>query len=437
MPTLSKPSLAVKLAFLLPLSLALSACGNGSNNTTKQDGDTPVAAPTPSPTPTVVPNLYGRLAIADANQPSVSLIDLSNMATLSDIGLENPASALYRSPQSGYVVAIQRKQNRVEFIDSGLNQAQATDPSLHTFKIDQALPTHFDLSSNAATLFIDGDSNAGLNAGFLLLNDTSIKQGQTLATHEFTNAMHGAAQVRGEFALTTLRSEGNTTSLPDKVVLLHQHGDHYHEETVFAESCPGLHGSMQGPKWTVFGCEDGVLAIEQNGEQFTSFKIPNTAEIGTTRIGTLKGSLNHDTFLGLTRTQQAFVVDPAAKSITEIVWRDSPDITYLAYTVDHHQAHFMVLDSQGYLSIFEIEQDFKRVARVQVFSTPPELAEGQKVFMTTSGSQNLLYIANQANNQLISFDLEHNEIDSITDLAFTPSYLAWVGIPQTPAEHHH
>ncbi|MCE2570070.1 hypothetical protein [Motilimonas eburnea] len=436
---MSKRFSTVKLAILLPFGLALSACGSGSNNTAQQSTDTDPVTPSiqPSAEPTPQPDLYGRLAIADANQPNVALIDLANMATIADISLQNPASALYRSPQSGYAVVVQRKQNLVEFIDSGITGSQTRSPSLLDYKIDQALPTHFDVTAETAALFIDGDSTAGLNAGFVLLSDTSIKQGKALAEHQFNHAMHGTAQIRGEFALTTLRSEDSTSTLPDTVVLLHQHDDHYHEETVFADLCPGLHGSTQGPNWTVFGCEDGVLAIEQSGDAFASVKIPNLEGMDNVRIGTLKGSQGHDKFLGLTRSQQAFLVDPASKSMTEIAWRDNADTRYLAYTVDHHQDHFLVLDNQGYLNVFEIEDDFKLVARPQVFAAPPALGEGQKIYMTTSGSQNTVFIANQGSNQLIAFDLDHHEIDSTIDLAFTPAHLAWVGIPQTPTEHHH
>lgn len=442
MQPVNKRAFSLTLPLLtLPLSLLLSACGNGSNHSETAVKDAqptlPSVAPAqPSPAPTTVATSFGRLAIADANQASVNLIDLATTQTVADISLHNPASALYTSPQSGYVVAIQRKQNLVEFIDSGLNQTQPQAPSLHTFSITDAMPTHFDVSAQAAALFLDGDSAVGLNAGFQVLTDASIKQGKTIASHQFTQAMHGTTQLRGEFALTTLRSDANTTALPDKVVLLHQHGDHYHEEQTFAESCPGLHGSMQGPAWTVFGCEDGVLAVQQNGEQFTAHKIANPAAIGTARIGTLKGSHGHDKFLGLTRSQQAFLVDPVANSITEIVWRDNPETKFLAYAVDHHQHHFLVLDNLGYLGVYEIEHDFERVASIKVFDTAPVLAQGQKMVLTTSGSQDHVFIANQANNQIITVDLSDKAVINTLDLAFTPAHLAWVGTPQQPTTAH-
>ncbi|MCE2595443.1 hypothetical protein K6Y31_11505 [Motilimonas cestriensis] len=426
----------------LPISLLLVACGNGSNvagSDNSGQNPTPTIAPSqPDPAPTSAPVLsYGRLAVAEADQTNVRLLDLDSGNIAADISLQNPASALYLSPQSGYVVAIQRNQDKVEFIDSGLLGSQPEAPSLHSFSIEQAKPTHFDLSSTAASLFFDGDQGAGINAGFQVLTDSSIKQAKALASHDFTQAMHGTAQLRGEFALTTFRSDVATTSLPDQVVVMHQHNDHYHEEKNITESCPGLHGSMQGIHWTVFGCEDGVLAIKQVGEEFSAIKIPNIATMVDTRIGTLKGSHKHDKFLGLTRTQQAFLVDPENNLMTEILWRDQPETTILAYGVDHHQAHFLMFDSKGYLGVYEIEEDFKRVAYIKVLDSVPNLNSGQKFNITSSGSQAHVYISDPVNNNLLTVDLTSEAVIKQLALAFSPAHIAWVGIEKEPAAHQH
>ncbi|WP_449360987.1 hypothetical protein [Alishewanella longhuensis] len=49
---------------------------------------------------------------------------------------------------------------------------------------------------------------------------------------------HGAAQARGEFLISTIRDANSSTTLPDRVGLYEQHGDHYHLEQVFAWNLP-------------------------------------------------------------------------------------------------------------------------------------------------------------------------------------------------------
>ncbi len=429
----SKSLIASSLCLFL-----LTACGTGSNNPTSAKDD-PVPVPTPAPDQPQDPHAAskGRLAISDANNAVVRLIELDTQETLGDFPLLNTASALAASPDSRYLLAFQRSQNKVQFIDSGLSQRAHGDhydtvkqaPALLSYSIDGVKPTHFDLVGDQAALFLDGNKSTGINASFQVLSDASIANSAPVASHEFANAMHGTAQLRGQHVLTTAISENATGTSPDSVVLLHQHNDHYHQGEVFAELCPGLHGSFQGPDWTVFGCTDGVLSIKQDGDKFTASKLANPAGLAEgIRIGTIKGSHGHDKFLGLTRTQQAFLIDPAAASMEEIHWKSGPEISYLAYGVDHHQEHFLMLDSAGELNVFEIKQDFTFITRFKLFDVVPTLTGKQRFVMTSSGSNHHVYISNPVDKQLLVVDLEAKKVTSTIDLEFEPNKLAWLGI---------
>ena len=72
--------------------------------------------------------------------------------------------------------------------------------------------------------------------------------------------MHGAAQARGEFLISTIRNPETESTLPSEIGLYHAHGDHFHQEQVFDITCPALHGSAHEAV-VAFGCGDGVALI--------------------------------------------------------------------------------------------------------------------------------------------------------------------------------
>jgi len=443
----TSPQFKKKLLSVAFATLFLVACDSGSNDPVATAA---AAEPDAHGDTHDQHDSKGRLAIAEQDQTLVRLIDLDDNSLLEEISTTNPASHLYASPSGRYLTVVQREQHLVEFIDGGLWQKLHDDhydtieqaPSLHSYQIDATQPTHYNTIADQAALYIDGDKVAGVSSGFYVLDDASIEAGKYVASHTLNTSMHGTLQIRGDYVLSTMvtdfTDQNENYNMPDRVTLFELHGDHLHEEQTFDVACPGLHGSFQGENWTLFGCRDGVLAIEQVGATFTAKKLPH--DMG---IGSIKGNNHLDKFLGLTRSQQAFLIDPVVGSMTEINWKVSPEITMLATATDGHQENFLVLDSEGYLNLFNIENDYALAHRFKVIEMPASTDEEVKAASTAikhkiavSSALEQVFISNPADNTILQVDLETQSVIATIQLDFTPSLITWLGI-KAEANHAH
>ena len=252
----------------------------------------------------------GRLAIAAVDEAVVHIFDLEDNSLIDSLTLTNPAEYLYASPENRYAVAVQRSFDTVEFIDGGVWQElhgdhydqHADGPGLINFSLHDVKPTHYVPRGDKAAVFFDGNKETGANASLGLLSDESVGEEKLIAQHHFDTYMHGTAEIRGEFVLTTLRDNESESSLPEQVALLEVHDKHFHQEQIFETTCPALHGSFQTEKYIAFACDDGVLAIEQQGSVFNPQKIVNPVDMPEgVRIGSLKGSSESNVMIGASR----------------------------------------------------------------------------------------------------------------------------------------
>lgn len=381
----------------------------------------------------------GRLAIADAEEALVHIFDLEDNSLVESLAITNPASALYASPENRYAVAVQRSFNTVEFIDGGVWQELHGDhydqhvdaPELTNFTLNDVKPTHYVPRGGKASVFFDGDKDTGVNAGLSLLSDESISAEKIIAEHHFDTYMHGTAEIRGDYVLTTLRDITSESSLPEQVALLEVHGDHFHQEQVFETTCPALHGSFQTETHIAFACGDGVLSIEQNGDVFTAQKIANPVGMPEgVRIGSLKGSAESSIMIGGSRAG-LFFVDLANQKISPFNWEPNETTTLVSYGFDGHNEHGLILDNEGQLNVFSAENNWQLDKRIPVFET---LAEDDKPLLIASKAHELIYIIN--GQEVTTIDLHEGEVVGHFDVDFTPSKAAWLGVA-AEEEHDH
>ena len=337
-----------KLSACVVIGLLAAGCG-GSNNSTETNNDDAAhddAAHIES---------AGRLAITQAELAGVHVIDLDGHQSLATVATNFVPSALYASPSRRYAVAIQRNDDLVQFIDGGLWQEDHVD-HLHDYEADPALaalqvngirPTHYEVFDDVAALFMDGNAETSQNAAVVSVTDASIESGQTLATLALPMQMHGTAEPRGQYLLSTWRAPTSVNTLPEMVELYRRDEAGYAFVERFETSCPLLHGSFSNERYSAFGCGDGVLVIEQNGDTFSSFKIANPVGMPEgDRIGTVLGHL------------------------TMIDW--SAARTHVAQTFDHEAANFLVLDDLGMLHVLDASNGWASRGAVAVTGSVSE-----------------------------------------------------------------
>ncbi|MDP2559581.1 hypothetical protein [Psychrobium sp. 1_MG-2023] len=430
---------SLKTLVIACAATALIGCGDSETNITEI---------TPTPAPAAGHDHdhdhgqelgKGRLAIADADQAVVHFFDLEDNSLVDSLSITNPAEYLYASPEGRYAVAVQRSFDTVEFIDGGVWQELHGDhydqhndePELTSFTLNDTKPTHYVPRGDKAAVFFDGDKESGVNAGLGLLSDESIAEEKMIAEHHFDTYMHGTAEIRGEFVLTTLRDSESESSLPEQVALLEVHGDHFHQEQVFETTCPALHGSFQTETHIAFACGDGVLSIEQQGDLFTASKIANPTDMPEgVRIGSLKGSAESDVMFGASRAG-FFLVDLAQQNITPFDWKQEETLTSVTYGFDGHNEHLLILDNEGHLNLYSAEENWQFDSRIEVFET---LAEDAKPVIVASKAHELVYIIN--GQEVTTIDLHDGEVKGHFDLDFTPGKAAWLGVA-AEEEHEH
>ncbi|MGD9751742.1 MAG: hypothetical protein AB7W59_12170 [Acidimicrobiia bacterium] len=228
-----------------------------------------------------------RLLVADGSAPTVQVLDLADGLVLDTITLSGPAT-LTREGAGRYAIAAQRGADRVDLIDGGSverphgdhSHFYAGEPSLTGAGFAADDPTHVVPNHGLVAVFDDGDGTVRL------LDAAGVTTGEVIeATIASGPAHHGVAVPAGEVVIVS-RAAGE---LPDGVRVLRRDGT---EVATFGD-CPQLHGEVATHDAIAFGCADGVLVLEGEGETWTARKIANPPGLAADqRVGTLHGE--HD-----------------------------------------------------------------------------------------------------------------------------------------------
>lgn len=388
----------------------------------------------------------GRLLISIKDQAKVSVIDINKRMVLHEVAVSEAPSALYASPNNRYGFVVQRTTDRIDVIDGGLWQedhgAHLHDydqaPKQMLFSTNKSRPTHFTGTDKQSVIFFDGNVETATPASVGVFTETDIANNTAGTVLEYTTHMHGAAQGRGDYLISTVRDAATTSTLPDRVAVYRAHNGYFVDENIFSENCPGLHGSAQNENQIAFGCTDGVLVITQTGATFTAKKIPNPANFtGTTRIGTVLGDNSVDGFIGIA-AGQFFAINTSTNNITTINWVDSsvtPPATAIAYSFADDGEFFVILDNQGKLTILSSD-DWSLKARVQVITSNLTALPAGSKFELALTPGHVAYVSDPIANQIKKINLDEAKVSDTIQLNFVPSKIIWLGIAEPTTDEH-
>jgi len=390
----------------------------------------------------------GRLLISTKDQAKISVVDINEKSVLQEITVSETPSALYASPNNRYGFVVQRTADRVDVIDSGLWQEDHADhlhdyeqaPKQMSFSTNKARPTHFTGTDKHSVIFFDGNAETATPASVGVFTENDIANNTAGTVLQYTTHIHGAAQARGEFLLSTIRDAAAASTLPDRVAVYRAHNGFFVDENILSEACPGLHGSAQNKNQITFGCTDGVLVITQTGATFAASKIANPASFtGTTRIGTLLGDALRAEFVGIA-AGQFFAVNSNSQNITAINWIDAsitPAPTASSYGFADGGEFFVILDNQGGITILNSD-DWSVKARVKAISSNlTALPTGSKFELALTPGH-VAYVSDPIANQIKQINLDEAVVSDTIQLSFIPNKLVWLGIaePATGAHAH-
>lgn len=431
------------------LSTTLIACGDSKTNITEKE---PVVIPNPGGDDHDHDEVSseGRLAFTTYGANEINIIDLEHKENIATISTQGYAKYIYATENKRYAVLAQVDDSQVQFLDGGIWQEDhgnhlhpyQEDPKLMDFHIDGVKPAHVTTSDDAVALFFDGNDETGDNAQVVMFNETHVAENSSEApVLNYDTYMHGAAQARGEFLISTLRDANSATKLPDKIALYEAHGDHFHQEQVFDVSCPGLHGSAQNHDYVAFACTDGVVVIKQEGETFTASKIANTEDFAADqRIGTLKGHHDTEQFIGIAGNEM-FIVDPEHGEIEKVQWYNASE-TYLSggeFSFDGKYG--ITLEATGTLTIFEAHVDGGHAHWEVIHSIETsehdisEMPAKHSYRLAVSHYENVVYVSDPISKHVVKYDLATGQAVDEIELSFVPDRMVWLGIVGGAADH--
>ncbi|WP_337868407.1 hypothetical protein [Meiothermus sp.] len=231
----------------------------------------------------------GRLVVADGKAGLLRVIDLETGELVGSFSAPGPAN-VYGAGNGIYAFAVHREQNRVSVVYGGLRQEDHGDHKdlvveapyiLQTFTTGPK-PTHFSSHDGIVTIYNDGDGTVAV------LDEKSLGLGLRMREVATGAPDHGAPLAMGNVVLAGSLNRG--------VVEVFSQGGQ--KITTFS-GCPRLHGEAALGNRIAFGCSDGVLLLERQGNGFVSRKLPNPAgALQNARVGTLVSHAKYPFFIG-------------------------------------------------------------------------------------------------------------------------------------------
>lgn len=373
----------------------------------------------------------GRLLISAADSALVHVYDIKQQRPLSSFDTKLPIQAIYASPNNRYGVVVHRADNKVSFIDGGLWQEDHGDhdhdyqqtPKLLSFQLQGPAPTHYEAHQTQAAIFFDGATNPAQASQVQLISDDSISKSQVSGQLNLARNMHGTAEPRGQHLLVTYRPASASNTLPTQVEWYQRNGSSYSLVEKFAEQCPGLHGSYSNKDYSMFGCTDGVLVVEQKADKMIASKIVNPPAMAG-RIGTITGHKNLNSMIGFAG-QDMYLLDPTAKTMTLVNWRDNSQVTRVAFSMSGKGDYFGLLDNTGRLTVLNVQAGFGLQGRTALLTS---LSSTNPPVIAANLQNNDIFVTDTANQQIFKVDLSNLNTSTIK-LNFTPAKMHWVGIP--------
>jgi hypothetical protein len=408
-------------------ALALAGCGSGHDGHEHEDESVTI-------------DTAGRLAIAEQGAPTLRLLDLDSGTFEPKLALEYPASALYTSPGRRYVVAVQRSQDQVQFVDGGVWQEDHGD-HLHDYKAASRLeswkltgpqPTHYDVQwGRQAAFFMDGrgSANPPQLSSVHVITDASIARGAATARLDLGLAIHGLAEPKDDVLLGVHREADASDTLPTHLQVYRRAGASYTFERRLASRCDGLHGSGSSGAYTVVGCADGVVAVT-HGPAILDRKIATATRVGS--VASHPAADGHFIGYGNAGTPSStrfHAVDARNGTATELVpegW--TPGTVLRAQAFERSGQRWFVLDSRGQLTVLARgATGWTTVHRAtNVVSAMPTAAPFPQ--MVANGARDELYLTDPLARQLIVLDTVGFSVKSRRTLDHVPALLTWTGI---------
>jgi len=389
-------------------------------------------------------SVMGRLIVADAQEPHLSVIDLITdeiSAALFEVAA--PATTVYASPTHRYAFALARgpedDDDRVHLFDGGVFLVEHDDHydliqqpvSRHALEIAEERPIHFVNSYGWTAIFSDA-------RGYVFMineEELTTSPGDYAPIVLDTGPQHGAAlAVSDEHVIVTSNNpdfpEESDSSLP-----LGAEVRTFDDEVVYDasnRSCPGMHGEAHNEHGVVLGCVGGVLFIHAHDGEYEHEFIENPPEMRSdSRIGSVYGHHHVEHFFGRASyfdgqyfaDDGIWLIEPATGEVWQVFSEPSSSV---AFSSDGEV--FYILDAEGVLHALDAH-DGEVMQSVELV----EPGENGSARIIVVGE--MMYVADPNSGHVLAVHLHEMEIEEEWHVGGAPSSLAFVGVGASEPEH--
>ena len=395
--------------------------------------------------------LMGRLLIADRDQASLSVLDLtSDLLAENSLQVAAAGASLYSSPSGRFAYAVSRgpedNDDRVQIFDGGVyleahdgHMDLVSEPvSMLSLGTTDQRPVHVSIHNGWTAIFHDASGRAAL------FEEDDLEEERNDYEPAWLEAglQHGAVVALGEdyFVVTS-----NNPDYPDTVQSSLPIGAEVRtvdDQVVYDasnRSCPGMHGEAANHDGVLMGCVGGVLFIEGHDGEYVHEFIDNPAGMSEAgRIGSVWGHEDSPNFFGSASYRHEgasvydglWMIDAEGGSISRVLPSEADKRVYGA-AFDAHGEEFFALTADGKINIIETASGEVEVT-LQLMD--PFDGDTSPYFIVVG---EVLYLSDRAGGRIVEFHLSEGEIEREWPISGNPGRLAFVGVGAAGGEDDH
>ncbi|WP_046246746.1 hypothetical protein [Hymenobacter terrenus] len=293
---------------------------------------------------------FVRVLVTDELVPKLTQITPHN-ASIASFDADFPLGALYPTASGRFATVLYSSQNLVKVFDTGLeSHGDHIDikgtPKWGTITATAPRPSHFKSKGDETLIFNDGDGtlSVGNEANFHNSGAQFTVINAGLMPH------HGAMAhfSNDTYAVTTASASGAS---PTRVQVIDKGGRLVHASTL---QTGAIHGNASDGENSVFGAwtstanaSAGALVVNKDGQQRL---IPNPADFGAFRLGTILYAKEARKFIGFAATKGAYLIDLTGNQITPIYAGNDA----FQCKTDYAGKNLLVLTLDGKLRVYDL-----------------------------------------------------------------------------------
>jgi outer membrane protein assembly factor BamB len=368
-----------------------------------------------------------RLVVADVDSATVVVVDLSTGDTLAELELRDHVHGHGAAMTQNGRFLLAPHDDGVSIVDAGAWSTAhgshahhyTTTPAL-LGEVDGPDPSHLVSGGGLSALFFDGDGST------TVLDETQLDDGQVhvVTTIETGEAHHGFTVPAGDHGYVVTVPTDDMEAMPNVVG-----GAQHSGEVTATFDCVDTHGETGLPDGAAAACQDGVLLVAHDGEEWTGTLLPYPAVddedpygFGDARAWVLSAPSGTDHLVAPLGAEHVLLVDRASADARALPV--GHDVALFGVDADD-DGRILVLTTDGSLQALDPD-DGTTLDEVQVVDA---FAEGdpESPYRRLLVSGRHAYVSDPDGRAVVEVALDDLTVTRTIDVRAVPGFLGLAG----------